>query len=384
MREELTENLTAFRHDLHRIPECSGQEEETSGKILSFLETCRPDRILTRLGGFGVAAIFESGNPGPAVMLRAETDALPIPETADFPHGSQREGVSHKCGHDGHMAVLAGIAFCQKEKRIQRGRLILLFQPAEETGEGARRVTEDERFREITPDYVFALHNWPGFARGSVVIRDGGMFAASTGLAIALTGKSAHAMAPEEGISPAEALKKIHSRLKDLYNQDKDSDDFSLVTTVGMQLGGEDYGVSPGRGSLYLTVRAYRDDILASLLENVRSRASEVAREESLEIDFRLCDTFPAAVNSAECAELVRLAAGKNHKAVLTPIQGMASSEDVGYLFRASRKGGAVFLIGSGENAPALHSFNYDFDDSLIPCGVDMFLSLLELLSERN
>jgi len=378
MRSDIHTALIQLRRDLHRYPELSGSEKETSGRLLAFLESCAPDEIVTGLGGHGLAVIFKGRDPGPDLLFRAETDAVAVHETALFQHVSLRPGVSHKCGHDGHMAILCGVAASLKGRTILKGRLILLFQPAEETGAGAAGVTADEKFAALVPDYSFAIHNWPGFPEGHIVVREGAMFAASTGMAVELTGKSSHAMAPEEGISPAEALKKIHTLLSTLHHSDRSSPTFTLITTVGIHLGGEDYGVSPGKGSLYLTIRAYEQKELDHLIRELMTRIKSIAEEESLSVVFRFMDTFPAVHNGSECTGIIRKAAETAGIPVISPDRGMGSSEDVGHIFNASRRGGAICLLGSGENSPPLHSGEYDFKETLIPAGTDLLLQIAE------
>ena len=126
-------DLVDLRHRLHRRPEISGEERETAATIVDFLKPTGPDRIVTELGGHGVAAIYEGTEPGPTVLIRAELDALPIEELSDSDHRSEIPGKGHLCGHDGHMTILAGLARGLQRNPPRKGRAILLFQPAEET-----------------------------------------------------------------------------------------------------------------------------------------------------------------------------------------------------------------------------------------------------------
>ncbi|MEY8840841.1 amidohydrolase, partial [Cribrihabitans sp. XS_ASV171] len=202
--------LTAWRRDLHRHPELSGQEAETAKRVLAALEGTAPDRMLASLGGHGVAAIYEGDSNGPSLMFRCELDGLPIEElNPDLPHRSEVDGNGHLCGHDGHMAILAATARWLGRNRPARGRVILLFQPAEEDGAGAARVIADPKFAEIIPDYAFALHNFPGVPLGHAVLAEGVMNCASRGMKLSLTGRTAHASQPETGLSPAPALAEL-------------------------------------------------------------------------------------------------------------------------------------------------------------------------------
>ena len=192
--------LAAWRKALHRAPELSGAEAETARAVLNFLEPTRPDRIVTGLGGHGVALIYNGAAPGPTVLIRAELDALPIEEVSTFADCSARPGCAHLCGHDGHMAILAGVGRGLAALRPRRGRAVLLFQPAEEDGSGAEAVIADPKFASIAPDVSFALHNMPGLPLGSAALKAGPVACASRGLRIALCGRTAHASAPGEGV----------------------------------------------------------------------------------------------------------------------------------------------------------------------------------------
>ena len=172
-------DLVDLRHRLHRRPEISGEERETAATIVEFLKPTGPDRIVTELGGHGVAAIYEGAEPGPTVLIRAELDALPIEELSDSDHRSEIPGKGHLCGHDGHMTILAGLARGLQRNPPQKGRAILLFQPAEETGAGAAAVMADPKFEEIVPDYAFSLHNRPGVPVGHARISEGAANCAS-------------------------------------------------------------------------------------------------------------------------------------------------------------------------------------------------------------
>ena len=158
-----------LRHELHRHPEVSGFEAETAARIFRFFEPLQPDEVLRGLGGHGAAFVFSGAEPGPTVLLRCELDGLPIRELSQAAHCSTVDGRSHACGHDGHMAILASVGETLSTARPPKGRVVLLFQPAEENGGGAEAVIRDTRFPKIRPDFVFALHNLPGFPLGQAV-----------------------------------------------------------------------------------------------------------------------------------------------------------------------------------------------------------------------
>jgi amidohydrolase len=194
-QEELT-HINAFRRELHRHPEVSGEEAETARRVREALLLAKPDRIVSNLGGHGVAAVYEGAIPGPTVMIRAELDGLPIEELSDLAYRSTVSGKGHLCGHDGHMSILMALATALGQKRPTKGRVVLLFQPAEENGAGAAAVLADPEFATLKPDMALSLHNFPGIRLGHVLLRDGPVNCASRGMKIVLKGKTSHASYP--------------------------------------------------------------------------------------------------------------------------------------------------------------------------------------------
>ena len=184
-----TAELVAFRRRLHERPELSGEERDTARAVRAFLERTHPDRLIDNLGGHGLAAVYDGAATGPCLMFRAELDALPIDEVSAAPYRSRTLGKAHLCGHDGHMASLAALALGLSRARPKRGRVVLLFQPAEETGEGAEAVIVDPNFASIQPDFVFAWHNMPGMPRAEAAIATSLAACASRGLRLLSTAR---------------------------------------------------------------------------------------------------------------------------------------------------------------------------------------------------
>ncbi|GHD98679.1 peptidase M20 [Defluviimonas sp. 20V17] len=363
--------LTEFRRALHRRPELSGEERETARAVVAALGPTAPDALLTDLGGHGVAAVYAGGAPGPTVLIRAELDALPIEEVGTLPYRSETPGKGHLCGHDGHATILVGLARLLGRRRPARGRAVLLFQPAEETGEGAAAVLEDPAFGQIAPDWAFALHNMPGLALGRVSLAEGPANCASVGLRIALSGRTAHASMPEDGVSPAAALARLIPVLTALGPGGALVPGFRLATITHARLGAPAFGVAPGAGELWLTLRALLDDDLQDLLTRAKEIAREEARADGLEIAFSEHDLFLACRNDAEAVVRLRAALGAEgiaHDAENLP---MRASEDFGRFGAVARS--AMFLLGAGRDRPALHNPDYDFPDELIALGTQIF-----------
>ena len=363
--------LTGWRRKLHTMPEVSREEEATAAEVRAFLAGTRPDSVVSGLGGHGVAVVYESGTPGPTVMFRAELDALPIEEVGGPDYRSQIAGKGHMCGHDGHMTMIAALGRQFGRERPTRGRVVLLFQPAEEDGSGAAAVLADEKFAALKPDYSFSLHNRPGLALGRVWLKDGIINCASRGLKITLTGRTAHASMPETGISPVPAAASLMPALTALSRGSTEAGDLVLATVTHASIGEPAFGIAPGRAEIWVTLRTVTDGEMDALVGAAEALARDAAAVGGLQCAFEYHDVFVHSENHPEAAGLLRAAMdaeGISHDEGDT----MRGSEDFGRFATVSRS--AMFFLGAGETVPNLHNPNYDFPDDLIPIGARIFM----------
>lgn len=375
--EELILNI---RHHLHKFPELSGNEVKTTAFITELLKKCTPDVVQTGKGGKGVWAIFDSRKPGPVVMFRAELDALPLDEQMPLKHGSVNRGVAHKCGHDGHSALLAGLAALVSENRPHRGKLVLLFQPSEETGTGAKSILADPAFKKIRPDFSFAMHNLPEYPSGNIVIRQGTFAAASRGMIIRLKGVTSHASEPEKGQSPASVMSQLMSGLPHLANNSLSGkfSDFVLLTLIHANMGMPSFGITPADAVLMATLRAYLDEDMELLCRMAEKMVRKSAESAGLAYEIKYTEEFPATVNHPEAVERVKTAAlelGIELNNVILPFRW---SEDFAHFGAVSKS--VLFGIGAGEKQPPLHHPDYDFPDHIIPVAVSIWRKLYENL----
>jgi amidohydrolase len=358
--------LTGFRRALHRVPEVSREEAQTAHTIAAALTA---DQVITGLGGHGVAAVYTGAEPGPTVMFRAELDALPIAELSDAAHRSIIPGKGHLCGHDGHMTILIGLSRLLSRQRPARGRVVLMFQPAEEDGSGAAAVIADPRWPGLRPDWAFSLHNAPGHALGHAHLRAGPVNCASQGLKIRLTGKTAHASQPETGTSPAPALAALIPALTALGQGGALQPGFRLVTVTHARLGEPAFGIAPGEAELWVTLRTLEDAAKADL----RAEAIELVEGEArgLNVTFETHDDFAASVNHPEAVAHMAAALDVLH-IPHSPGEIWRASEDFGR-FGAAPTRSAMLFLGAGTTHAALHNPDYDFPDDLIPIGAHLF-----------
>jgi amidohydrolase len=370
--------LTAWRRKLHQRPEISNEEEATAREVVDFLADTGADLVLTGFGGHGVAAIYDSGRMGPTVMFRSELDALPIHELSGAPHSSRVPGKSHMCGHDGHTAILASLGRQLGRRRPARGRVVLMFQPAEETGNGAAGVVADSRFSEIAPDFAFSLHNLPGVPFGEVRLKTGVVNCASRGLRIVLDGKTAHSSMPETGISPMFAMSQLMPALTRLGGGTFADDDFAMVTITHVTMGEAVFGIAPGYAEVWATLRTRRDDLMANLCASAEALVTQIATDNHLLPQYEYHEIFVASVNDLVAVKHLSRALDEEgilHREDNLP---MRASEDFGIFGRSAAS--AMFFLGAGEQHPALHNPDYDFPDDLIPIGSKVFMRTMRNL----
>lgn len=378
----LLPQIQQLRHYLHQHPELSGQEYQTAAHLQQFLQPYHPDEIWSGLGtGTGLVALWDSGKPGFTILFRAELDALPIEEeSANGNYSSTVKGVSHKCGHDGHAAMVAALAPLL-QKKIFSGKVGLLFQPAEETGAGAAALVADERFRRIQPHFIFGLHNLPGYPLGQVVLRKGAFCAASRGMKIKLEGQSAHAAEPEKAHSPAACLCTLLNQLPQLAKH-LHEESLLLLTVTHACLGEPSFGITPGTAVLQATLRTFEEKDMDRLVAATEGLVQKEAQRHGLQVSISYEEVFPATVNHEEAFNLLEQAAIRTGFPTVTQDQPFRWSEDFGHY--ASLAKTAFFGLGAGEDVVNLHNPQYDFPDRLLPYGVIMYKALTEVVSNAK
>ncbi|GFZ76690.1 peptidase M20 [Aquaticitalea lipolytica] len=377
----ISKEILKLRKELHQNPELSGNEINTAKRIKEFILTHNPTKIIENVGGNGLLAIFEFSKNGPTITIRCELDALPIVESNTFSHKSLIEGVSHKCGHDGHMAIVAGLALWIKNQKFKTGKIVFLFQPAEETGKGAFNVLNDERFKNLKSDYIFALHNIPGEPLHSVIAMKKEFSAEVQSLAIYLTGKEAHASEPENAINPALGISTIVTELSKLNVLEPHKDNFSILTPIHINMGEKSYGISPSHGELHYTLRTWNETIMNTVKRNIEDVTNKICKTHNLNYTIDWFEYFPSSKNTTDCNTLVNNAAITNKLTVIERPFPFKFGEDFGWFSKSYKT--AMFGLGAGINTPALHHNNYDFPEELIETGIKMFTSIITSVLEE-
>ena len=367
--------LLNLRKELHKNPELSSFEFETSNRIRKFVEKHNPSSIIENVGETGLAVIYKYKKKGKSITIRCELDALPIQEDNQFRHQSKTKGVSHKCGHDGHMAIVSGLIFWIKNQSFESGKIILLFQPAEETGKGAYQIIKDKKFKELQTDYYFALHNIPKEPLHSIILIEKGFSAEVQSLIIKVKGKESHAAEPENGINPAVGISDIIRIMSELSVNYPEDENFTVLTPVHINMGQKSYGISPAKGELHYTLRTWSNEKMLILKTQIEAVVKKTCHVHKLEYEVEWLEYFPASNNNITCNNYIEKAAQENKFKIIKRPYPFKFGEDFGWFSKKYKT--AMFGLGAGINTPALHNADYDFPDEIIETGISMFKSII-------
>ena len=364
-----------IRHQLHHIAEPSNEEVRTSAYIRQRLELLQPSKIVTFPKGNHLLAEYDFGCGGKTVLLRADMDAVRVNETLNLSYKSETEGVSHKCGHDGHSTIMLRVAEMLHEKPLPSGRVLLLFQGAEETGEGAKQILESGILLSYNIDCAYALHNIPAELAGTIICKTGSFTCSVISCDIVLTGKTAHAAEPWNAVSPFPAAQRLTDFVLSLNQRDVQRDDFCVATLIEFRVGSQAYGVAAGDGVLRFTIRTREDTHLQQIISEIESKSKAEAASENLQCDIRWLEYFAASNNAEKEVNAIKECADNLNLTYQEKPIPFFWGEDFG-LF-TQHYPGALFGLGSGTAQPPLHHPDFDFPDGIVETGAKMFYALV-------
>lgn len=380
--------LTAFRRDLHANPELGFEEIYTSGRVVEALKVCGVDAIHTGIGKTGVVALVHgqgrsAHNPGRMIGLRADMDALPLPEHNDSLWKSKNSGLMHACGHDGHTAMLLGAARYLAETRQFDGTAVLIFQPGEEGYAGARAMMEDGLFDRFPCEQVYAQHNSPDTPLGVIGVTPGPMQAAADTLRIHITGKGGHGARPHQAVDPVLVAAHIITAAQSIVARSLSAFDQAVISICSMQAGNPGASsVIPGEATLVGTVRTYNEAVQQTIEDRLRHLCEAVAHGFGATAQLTYKRGYPATVNTVPeanfAADVATTLVGADRVwRNMTPSMG---AEDFSFMLQA--KPGAYLRVGQGAiDGPGphpLHNSRYDFNDAILPLGAALHASLVE------
>ena len=374
---EMHEDITGWRRHLHMHPELMYDVHETAAFVEQKLRGFGLDDITTGIGRTGVVAVLEgrTNTSGRVIGLRADMDALPIEEATGLDYASTVPGKMHACGHDGHTAILLGAARYLSETRNFDGKVVLIFQPAEEGGAGGKAMCDDGLMERWGIQEVYGLHNMPGLPVGEFAIRSGPLLAASDEFEIIVTGKGGHAAAPHEAVDTTLVAAQILVTLQSVVSRSVDPIK-SVVLTVGIfETDSVASNVIAHTARLKGTVRTLERENRALAEERIRRIAGDTASAFGATAEVIWSPGYPATVNTPAETEYAADAARAVGQAVNDATDPIMPSEDFAYMLE--ERPGAYIFLGNGDTAMCHHPA-YQFDDEAIPLGCSWFAELVE------
>ena len=374
---DLHAEITAWRRDLHAHPELQYDVHRTAASVADKLKSFGCDEVVTGIGRTGVVGVIRGRKPGAKVVgLRADMDALPIEEATTVPYKSTVPGKMHACGHDGHTAMLLGAAKYLADTRNFAGTAVVIFQPAEEGGAGARAMMDDGLFDRFGIEEVFGMHNYPGMPIGQFAIRSGPMMASTDTISIDLEGVGGHAAWPHFGVDTVLVGAQIVNQLQSIVARNVDPLHAAVISICMFQAGHTD-NVIPQQAKLRGTARALSPKVRDLLQKRVREVVEGTARAYGAKAELTYTTGYPVLVNeerkTAFAAGVAREVAGKDK--VNTDCAPLMGAED--FAFMLQERPGAFIYIGNG-NSAQLHNPAYDFNDEAIPVGTSYWVRLAE------
>lgn len=387
--EKFLPQVIAWRRDIHAHPELSQHEERTASLVANVLEGLGIE-VRRNVGGFGVVGLLRGNEPGKTVGLRADMDALPLNEETGLEYASQNPGVMHACGHDTHTAMLLGAACALSEMRGKiRGNVKFIFQPAEECNPigGAPGMIRDGVLESPNVDGIFALHVWPVFETGKVVIRSGSCMAASDRVYLTVHGRTAHGSRPDQGNDAIVAAAHIITGLQPIISRSISPLD-SAVLTIGTIHGGYRYNVIPDTVKLEGTVRTLNPETQSRMPDLITRTARGIAEGLGCSCDVEYVKGYPPLVNDADMAVIARNAVRKIHPdGVIIADEPDLAAED--FAFFARERPAFMAWLGCRpssvdvRDAAMLHNKTFCPDEGCFSYGIDYFVqSALDFLSK--
>jgi hippurate hydrolase len=374
------DRLTAWRHDFHRHPETAFEEHRTARRIAELLRQAGLEVVTGLGGGTGVVAVLDGRRgPGRAIGLRADIDALDVEEANRFDHASQVPGKMHACGHDGHTTMLLGAAFALAADPDFTGRVVFIFQPAEESEGGGRVMVEEGLFERFPMEAVYGLHNWPGLAVGEAAVHDGAVMAAFDVFTLRLSGRGCHAAMPHLGSDTILAACQLASHLQGLISRETPPHQ-SAVLSITQFHAGDAFNVIPETVELRGTLRCFDGKLRDYLERRFRQAVEALAGFHDLRVELDYQSRYPATINAPEhaarCAGVLETLPGITR--VHRDLPPSMASEDFAFMLEACP--GAYIWLGNGVESAALHNPHYDFNDAIAPLGVAYWQALVTTL----
>ena len=375
--QQISENIYSYRRDFHQYPELSFQEYRTAETISKHLESFGIEHK-TGVGKTGVVGEIVFGD-GPTIALRADMDALPIQEVGDLEFKSKNEGVMHACGHDGHMAILLGAANAlSKNKKLKKGKVRFIFQPAEEGAGGARYMIKDGCLDQV--DEIYGLHLWNYQPVGEIGVKNGPIMAAADMFDIIIKGKGGHGATPQGTVDAIVVASNLITMLQTIVSRNTNPLD-NTVVTIGEINGGQNFNVIADEVRLTGTTRAYTENNRNMIKKRMQNIIDGVSKSFGAEIVLKYKEGYPPTVNHEDPTKLVLEASSMVvGKGAGYPYLSMGGEDFSYYLQKVP---GCFFFVGSAPDKNNIlstphHCSHFDIDERSLLIGASVYVNLID------
>ena len=373
---EMHAEITAWRRDIHEHPEILYDTHRTSALVAEKLAAFGCDEVVTGIGRTGVVGMIrgKTDTQGRVIGLRADMDALPMQEQTGLDHASKTPGAMHACGHDGHTAMVLGAAKYLAEARNFDGTAVVIFQPAEEGGNGAEAMCKDGLMDRFGIQEVYAMHNVPGLPTGEFAIRSGPLLAAADEFDIRLEGRGGHAAKPHETVDTTVMLSHLIVALQTIVSRNADPILQAVLSVTSVETSSNAFNVIPQSARLRGTVRTHSNEMRELIEQRLGEVVHGVASTFGGSAEVTYSKGVPVTINAAEqaayAAEAALAVGGSCGEAPM-----VMGGED--FSFMLEERPGAFIILGNG-NSAGLHHPEYDFNDEIIPLGCSWFAEMVE------
>lgn len=375
----LTPAMMEWRHEFHRHPELGFEEAQTSARVAGLLRDWGVETH-TEIGGTGVVGVIKRGSGQRMIGLRADMDALSITEQNAFEHRSRVPGKMHACGHDGHTAMLLGAAKHLASDGDFDGTAVLIFQPAEEHGKGARAMIDDGLFERWPVQDVYAIHNFPSLPKGSFVVRNGPIMASEDNFEIVIKGVGHHAAMPHRGVDPIVVASQVVLGLQTIVSRGLNPSDGGVISVTEFLTDGT-VNVVPTTVTLKGDTRSFTPETQALIETGMRRVAEGICAAAGIACEVTYDKVFVSTINTARESEIAARVAQSlvGPQQVTDAFEPPMTSEDFAFMLKA--KPGCYLLLGNDGEGPGgcgLHNPGYDFNDEILATGAAFWVSLVE------
>ena len=379
MTDYLYESMCQWRHDIHRHPELGFEEHRTAEKVADLLESWGIETH-RQVGNTGVVGVIKRGTGSRMIGLRADMDALAIHEQNTFDHCSTQAGKMHACGHDGHTTMLLGAACHLAKHGDFDGTVVLIFQPAEEHGKGAKAMIADGLFERFPVQDVYAIHNFPSVPLNHFITKPGPIMASEDNFEIVIEGVGHHAAMPHRGVDPIVVASQIVLALQTIVSRRINPSENAVISVTEFITDGT-VNVVPNKVTLKGDTRSFLPEVQDAIERNMRLMAESICAANDIRCEVIYIRAFDSTINtpaeSAKAAAVAKALVGEQQ--VSSAFEPPMTSEDFAFMLQA--KPGCYVLLGNDGEGPGgcgLHNPNYDFNDGILTTGADFWVELVQ------